>query len=97
MDFLKQLALPQSAAQIEVLHFVMNFVYLILLPFISYLFGALLFSLYYGRKGRTQNDRHALQLSADVIEYVMPNKSILFLFGVVPYIALVFAYAQLLQ
>jgi cytochrome c len=97
MDFLKQLALPQSAAQIEVLHFVMNFVSLLLLPFISYLFGALLFSLYFGRKGRTQNDRHAMQLSGDVIEHVMPNKSILFLFGVVPYIALVFAYAQLLQ
>jgi cytochrome c len=97
MDFLKQLALPQSAAQIEVLHFVMNFVYLLLLPFISYLFGALILSLYYGRKGRITGDRNAQQFARDVVEYVMPTKSILFLFGVVPYVALVFAYAQLLQ
>lgn len=97
MDFLKQLALPQSAAQIEVLHFVMNFVYLLLLPFVSYLFGALVLSLYFGRKGRTIGDRNAQQFARDVVEYVMPTKSILFLFGVVPYIALVFAYAQLLQ
>lgn len=97
MDLLKQLALPQSAAQIEVLHFVMIVISVLLIPFISYLFGALLLSLYYGRKGRNTNDLHALMLSGEIIEHVMPNKSILFLFGVVPYIALVFAYAQLLQ
>ncbi|MEW5799576.1 MAG: c-type cytochrome [Bacteroidota bacterium] len=97
MDFLKQLALPQSAAQIEVLHFVMNFVQILFLPFASYLFGALALSLYYGRKGRKQNDINALHFAKDVIDHVLPNKSILFLFGVVPYITLVFAYAQLLQ
>lgn len=97
MDLLKQLALPQSAAQIEVLHFVMNFVSIIFLPFASYLFGALALSLYYGRKGRTHNDLNALHFAKEVIEHVMPNKSILFLFGVVPYLTLVFAYAQLLQ
>ncbi|MBI2429426.1 MAG: c-type cytochrome [Ignavibacteriales bacterium] len=97
MDFLKQLALPQSAAQIEVLHFVMNFVQILFLPFVSYLFGALTLSLYYGRKGRKRNDINALHFAKDVIDHVLPNKSILFLFGVVPYITLVFAYAQLLQ
>lgn len=97
MDFLKQLALPQSAAQIEVLHFVMNFVQILFLTFASYLFGALALSLYYGRKGRKKNDINALHFAKDVIDHVLPNKSILFLFGVVPYITLVFAYAQLLQ
>lgn len=97
MDFLKQLALPQSAAQIEVLHFVMNFVQILFLPFAGYLFGALALSLYYGRAGRKRNDNNALHFAKDVIDHVLPNKSILFLFGVVPYITLVFAYAQLLQ
>lgn len=97
MDLLKQLALPQSAAQIEVLHFVLNMVYLLLLPFTAYLFGALLFSLYHGRKGRTANDPLAQRFAGEVMDHVLPNKSILFLFGVMPYLALVFAYAQLLQ
>ena len=97
MDFLKQLALPQSAAQIEVLHFVMNFVQILFMPFANYLFGALALSLYYGRKGRKQNDINELHFAKDVIDHVLPNKSIIFLFGIVPYSTLVFAYAQLLQ
>ncbi len=97
MDFLRQIALPQSEAQIAVLHFVMNLITILLLPFISYLFGALILSLRFHRKGMQQNDANALQYSADVIDHLLPNKSILVLFGVVPYTALVFAYAQLLQ
>ncbi len=97
MDFLKQIALPQSEAQLGVLHFVMNVIYVLLLPFISYLFGALVLSLYHNRKGRTTGNAHAIRFSRDVIEHILPNKSILLLFGVVPFMALTFAYAQLLQ
>jgi cytochrome c len=97
MDFLKQIALPQSEAQIGVLYFVLNVIYFLLLPFISYLFGALVLSLYHNRKGRKQNDAFSLRFSREVIDHILPNKSILLLFGVVPYMALTFAYAQLLQ
>ncbi len=97
MDLLKQLALPQSASQITVLHFVLNFVYIIFLPFAAYLFGALVLSLYHGRQGRKMSDSNATNFSKDVLGLLIPTKSILFLFGVVPYLALVFGYAQLLQ
>ncbi len=97
MDFLKDIALPQSEAQIGVLHFVMNVIYILLLPFVSYLFGALVLSLYYHRRGRQNNDAALLQFSRDMIDHILPNKSILLLFGAVPYLALTFAFAQLLQ
>jgi cytochrome c len=97
MDFLKQIALPQSEAQIGVLYFVLNLISILLLPFISYLFGALVLSLYHNRKGRNQNDANSIRFSKDVIGHILPNKSILLLFGVVPFMALTFAYAQLLQ
>lgn len=97
MDFLKHIALPQSAAQIGVLHFVMNLIYLLLIPFLSYLFGALLLSLYHNRQGRKHNNPLAAEFAFDMIDHLLPFKSILFLFGVVPYLALTFAYAQLLQ
>jgi len=97
MDFLKQLALPQSEAQIGVLHFVLNVVYIILLPFISYLFGALVISLYTNRRGRLSGQQHDIRLSEEVISHILPTKNIVILFGVVPFLALVFAYAQLLQ
>ncbi|MFA6457671.1 MAG: cytochrome c [Bacteroidota bacterium] len=97
MDFLKQIAFPQSEAHIGVLHFVMNVIYILLLPFLSYLFGALLLSLYHNRKGRKGNNAHSIRFSRDVVRHILPNKSILLLFGVVPFMALTFAYAQLLQ
>jgi cytochrome c len=97
MDFLKQLAVPQSSSQITVLHFVLGFVNIIFLPFVSYLFGALLLSLYYGHKGRKQNDIQKLNFSKDVLSHLIPTKSILVLFGVIPYLAILFGYAQILQ
>ncbi|MFA5832608.1 MAG: cytochrome c [Bacteroidota bacterium] len=97
MDFLKQIALPQSEAQIGVLHFVMNVIYILLLPFISYLFGALVLSLYHNRKGGKANNPNSIQFSKDVIDHILPNKTILVLFGIVPFMSLTFAYAQLLQ
>ncbi|MDP1677743.1 MAG: c-type cytochrome [Bacteroidota bacterium] len=97
MDFLKQIALPQSEAQIGVLHFVLNVIYLILLPFISYLFGALVLSLYTNRRGRISGGQYDLRFSEEVITHILPTKNIVVLFGVVPFMALVFAYAQLLQ
>lgn len=97
MDFLKQIALPQSEAQLGVLHLVMNFIYILLLPFISYLFGALVLSLYHNRRGRITGNAHSIRYSRDMIEHIVPNKSILLFFGVVPFLALTFAYAQLLQ
>ncbi|NUN68984.1 MAG: cytochrome c [Bacteroidetes bacterium] len=97
MDFLKQIALPQSEAQIGVLYFVLNVIDILLLPFLSYLFGALVVSLYHHRKGRLQNDPLALRYAKEMIDHIIPNKSILLLFGVVPFMAMTFAYAQLLQ
>ncbi len=97
MDFLKQIALPQSDAQIGVLHFVLNVIYLILLPFISYLFGALVLSLYTNRRGRMSGQQYDLRLSEEMISHILPTKNIVVLFGIVPFLALVFAYAQLLQ
>lgn len=97
MDFLKQIALPQSDAQIGVLHFVLNVIYLILLPFASYLFGALVLSLYTNRRGRLNGQRHDIRFSEDMIAHILPTKNIVVLFGIVPFMALVFAYAQLLQ
>lgn len=97
MDFLKHIALPQSEAQIGVLHFVLNVIYLILLPFISYLFGALILSLYTNRRGRLSGQQNDLRFSEEVISHILPTKNIVVLFGVVPFMALVFAYAQLLQ
>ena len=97
MDFLKQIAFPQSEAHIGVLHFVMNVIYILLLPFFSYLYGALALSLYYNRKGRKNNDGNSIRFSRDVIDHILPKKSILILFGLIPFTALTFAYAQLLQ
>lgn len=97
MDFLEHLAVHQSSGQIEVLHFVVNTASILFVPFASYLFGALLLSLYYGRIGRLHNDSNALMFSKEVLDHLISTKSILFLFGVVPYLTILLGYAQLLQ
>ncbi len=97
MDFLKHLALPQSQEHINVLHFVLNFANTLFIPFLSLLFGLTLISLFYNRKGRIENNSLFLEFAKDVIDIIVINKSILFLLGVVPYLAILAAYAQLLQ
>ncbi len=97
MDFLKHLALPQSLEQIAVLHFVLNIVSMLFLPFVSILLGASLLSVYFESKGRRENNVLYLRFAKDIVDAIVINKSILFMFGVVPYLSTMFSFAQLLQ
>lgn len=97
MDFLKQLALPQSHEHILVLHFVLNLLNVLFMPFLSLLLGLTFFSLLYDYKGRKQSQNLYLQFAKESIGTLISHRNILILLGIVPYLAIVFSYAQLLQ
>ncbi len=97
MDFLKHLALPQSEQQIVVLHMVLNIVSIIFLPYISILWGSSLLSIFYNREGKKKSNIQYLQFAKDLAETFIVGKGVLFLFGVVPFLSLVFSYAQIFQ
>ena len=52
MDFLKQLALPQSFEHVQLLLFMLNLLYVLFLPYLGLLLISSLLSLIFERKGR---------------------------------------------
>jgi len=97
MDFLKHMAFPQSMDHIALLHLTLNIIYLLFLPYVSVLFGASVLSVWFERAGRRKGDASSLRFARELTETVIPNKSSLLFFGVLPFLSLMFAYAQLLQ
>jgi cytochrome c len=97
MDFLKYIAFPQSMEHIALLHLVLNLICMLFLPYAGVLFGASVLSRYFERTGRRTHDPVAARFAKELTETVIANKSTLLFFGVLPFLSLLFAYAQLLQ
>ena len=97
MEFLNNFVLPQSAEHIELLHYMLLIVLFLFVPFISIVFGGILLSVFYKRKGEKLNDSYYLRLSKDITEITTVNKSAGFIFGVIPLLTAILIYAQLLH
>jgi cytochrome c len=97
MDFLKHIAFPQSMEHIALLHLTLNIIYMLFLPYVSVLFGASALSRYFENAGRRKNDPRYTRFAHELTETVIANKSSQLFFGVLPFLSLLFAYAQLLQ
>lgn len=97
MDFLKDAALPQSAEHFHLLLLILNLVYVVLFPYLGFLLGSAVLSLWCHRKGREKDQALYLRLSWELIETPLHNKTIPVFFGILPALSLVFVYAQLLQ
>ncbi|MBK9099650.1 MAG: hypothetical protein IPM14_16380 [bacterium] len=97
MEFLNNFVLPQSAEHIELLHYMLLIALFLFVPFISIVFGGILLSVFYKRKGEKQNDPFYLRLAKDITEITTVNKSAGFIFGVIPILTAILIYAQLLH
>jgi len=97
MDFLDKLVLPQSAEHIELLHYMLILILTLFVPFISIIFGGTFASIHYGKKFRKTNILYYKKFSKDVIEYVTVNNSVGVILGIVPLIAAILIFAQLLH
>lgn len=97
MDFLDKLVLPQSAEHIQLLYYILTLVLAIFLPFISILFGGTFISIHFGKKFRKTKTLYYKKFSKDSIEYVSVNNSVGVILGIVPLIALILIFAQLLH
>lgn len=96
MTFLDKFVLPQSAEHIELLHYMLLLVQFLFIPFISLIFGGTLFSIFFKRKYEKGSDRNYEILSKEFINTSTINKSIGVILGIVPLIAIILMYAQLL-
>lgn len=97
MDFLKDAALPQSLQHISLLHFIYAVVFMLFLPFVSLLIGSSIASLSFLTKGRNANNYHALRFAKDLIDITIVNRSVLLIFGIIPFLSLLLIYAQFLH
>jgi len=93
MDFLKNIALPQSAEHIELLHYLLVLILFIFIPFISMIFGGTGLSLYL-KKDLDENSR---KLAKDLIEIVTINKNVGLILGLVPLFTIIIIFSQLFQ
>jgi cytochrome c len=97
MEFLDKLVLPQSAEHIELLHYMQSLILILFIPFISVVFGGLIVSLYYRRKGLKFSDSKELTYAKDVIEFVTIKNSVGVILGIVPLFTSILIFAQLLH
>ncbi len=97
MEFLKDLALPQSAEHIELMHYMLVLVLFLFIPFISAIFWGTALSLFYKRREKVYLDEKYRRFSKDVIELVTINKWVGIILGVVPVFTSILIFSQLLQ
>ncbi len=97
MDFLENSVLPQSAHHMILLKYLLVLTYILLIPYLSTLFGSLSLSLYFKRKAAKTSDAKFLKLAKDLVDLITFNKGVAFALGIVPMLSSAFCYAQLLH
>ena len=97
MEFLKDIALPQSAEHIQLLHYMLILILFLFIPFISAVFGGTVLSVFYKKKEKIDLDENCRKFSKDIIELVTINKSVGFILGIVPLLTAILIFSQLFQ
>ena len=97
MEFLKNIALPQSAEHIELLHMMLILVLFLFIPFVCSIFGGTALSLYFKRLGRKSGDDRYNKLSKEIMEFVTISKSVGFILGIVPLFTAILIFSQIFQ
>jgi len=97
MEFLDNIALPQSAEHIELLHYLLIILLFIFIPFISLIFSGTWLSLYFKKKERIELDDNYKKISKDLIELVTVNKNVGLILGLIPLLSVILIYSQLFQ
>ncbi|RPI04294.1 MAG: hypothetical protein EHM64_10430 [Ignavibacteriae bacterium] len=97
MDFLKDIAVPQSLEHFHLLVLVSTISALVFIPYVGFVAGSSILSLWYDRKGRREQNALFLQFAHDLIDGALFNKTLVAFLAVLPGLSLVFIYAQILQ
>jgi len=95
MEFLRNIALPQSAEHIELLHYILVLILFLFIPFISIILWGTVLSVYFKMKEKISLNEYHRQISKDVIELVTVNKSIGVILGIVPLFTAILIFSQL--
>lgn len=97
MDFLKTLALPQPAEHFQLLLFITNLIFIVFLPYFGLLLGSAAMALASERKGKRESSEQHLRLARDLAGMAVFSKSGVAFLALIPALALVFVFIQILQ
>ena len=97
MEFLKQLALPQSLEHFHLVVLIAGLSALILIPYLSVALGSAILSVRMSRLGREENNPTAVQFARNLVETVFATKALVAFLAVIPGLSLLFTLAQILH
>jgi cytochrome c len=97
MEFLKDIAIPQSMEHFHLLVLVATLSSLVLIPYLGFVIGSSFLSLWYNHKGHRDQNAVFLQFAHELIDRALFNKSLIIFLSILPGLSLVFVYAQILQ
>ncbi len=97
MEFLKDFAIPQSLEHFHLLVLVATLSSLVFIPYLGFVVGSSLLSLWYNHRGHRDDNVIFLQFAHDLIDRALFNKSLIIFLSILPGLSLVFVYAQILQ
>lgn len=95
MDFLDKLVLPQSLDHSALLHYLATLILFLFVPFLSIVLGGSILSLYYKSKGK--RDEKSAKFSEEIIKSATFTKGAGVGLGILPLLALILVYAQILH
>jgi cytochrome c len=97
MEFLKDIAIPQSLEHFHLLVLITSLSSLVFIPYLGFVTGSSLLSLWYNHRGRREQNVLFLQFAHELIDRALFNKSLIVFLAILPGLSLVCAYAQMLQ
>src|SRR5450759_4278259 len=97
MEFLKDIALPQSIEHYRLVILIAGISSVIFLPYIGFVLGSIVLSFRYRIQARKENNVQALAIAYQLAEVPLKTKSVLLFLGIIPGASLVFSFAQMLQ
>lgn len=97
MDFLDSLVLPVQGAFLNLLNFMLMLMKLMFTVYTGILFGTAFLSYWNFRKGAEANNGFNRRFSSDIISIMTSSPSSWFGFGMMPLLAIIFMYIQLVE
>ena len=97
MEFLKDIAIPQSLEHFRLLVLITTLSSLVFFPYLGFVAGSSILSLLYHHRGRRDHNVVYIRFGHELIDRALFNKSLILFLAILPGLSLVFAYAQILQ
>jgi cytochrome c551/c552 len=97
MEFLKDLAVPLSEDQFHLLLFVTAISSIVFVPYVGFVLGSSVISVWHNLKSGRIHDQRLLQFSYSVINVALYSKSLILFLALIPGMTLSLSYMQILQ